>query len=60
VVEAVGARLSGHASFSTLTSRQASAARPSVESGLPVIAINRTPKRLKNGSSDSTSSLPPL
>ena len=49
VVLAVGASPSGQASRATLTSRVTSAARPRVESGLPVMAIRGTPRRLISG-----------
>ena len=49
VVLAVGARLSGQASFSTPLSSTMSAWRASVDSAPPVIAISGTPRRLSTG-----------
>ena len=48
-VLAVGARLSGQASRTTLVSRRASASWPRVDSGFPVTAMRRAPRRLTGG-----------
>src|SRR5213080_3251975 len=58
VVLAVGASVSGHASSATLASSTTSTWRASTESGSPVRAIRRTPRRLSwltrpNSSSDA-------
>ena len=52
VVLAVGARLSGQASFSTPLSSTMSACRASVDFNAPVIAIIGTPSRLSTGRID--------
>ena len=49
VVLEVGARFSGHASCSTLTSRMQCACCASEEPGLPVMAMIRTPSRTSAG-----------
>jgi len=59
VVEAVGARPSGHASSGTPTSSTTSAYRPRVESGFPVIAITGSPILWNMGSSRTISSVSP-
>ncbi len=60
VVEAVGARPSGHASMRIDTSRWTSAACASGERGLPVIATIGTPSRFSHGRSARISSVSPL
>ena len=61
VVLAVGARLSGQASFSTPLSSTMSACRASVDFNAPVIATIGTPSRLSTGRITVISSLsPPL
>ena len=60
VVLAVGARLSGQASFSTPLSSTTSAWRARVESVWPVIATSGTPRRLNSGTMAISSSLSPL
>ena len=60
VVEAVGASPSGHASVRIDTSRCTSAACPSGERGLPVIATIGTPSRFSHGRSARSSSVSPL
>src|SRR5690606_9844210 len=59
VVGDVGAGCTGQASCPTLTSRWQSAARDSVDSALPVIAIRKLPLSLRKGSSLTTSSVSP-
>ena len=58
-VLAVGARLSGQASFATRASRCTSASCASAESGLPVIEISFAPRRFTSGTICSSSSLAP-
>ena len=55
VVLAVGARFSGHASFSTWTFRWTSASCARLDSGRPVIAISFVPIRLMIGAIDISS-----
>src|SRR5688500_13895242 len=58
-VLAVGARLSGQASFSTRASRTTSASRASADCVLPVTAISLAPSRFTNGTIRISSSLSP-
>ena len=60
VVLAVGTRFIGQASLATEQSRMTSAARASVDAGLPVSAISRAPMRRIDSSSRSSSSVSPL
>ena len=59
VVLAVGARLSGQASFSTPLSSTTSAWRARVERGWPVIATSGAPRRFTSGTMAASSSLSP-
>ena len=60
VVLAVGARLSGQASFSTPLLSTIDACCAKLDCGLPVMAISATPWRLSTGSTRASSSLSPL
>ena len=60
VVLAVGARLRGQASFSTLLSSTTLACCARLDWGLPVMAISLMPWRLSTGSTRASSSLSPL
>ena len=60
MVLAVGAKLSGQASWSTSQLTTASAWRASVESDLPVIATSMVPSRRSAGMIAANSSLSPL
>ncbi|CFN75573.1 Uncharacterised protein [Bordetella pertussis] len=55
MVLAVGARLSGQASWDTLASRCTSARRASSDSALPVMAISPAPMRRTTGRMVSSS-----
>ena len=59
VVLAVGARFSGQASSGTPTSSVTLAARPSVESVLPLITMSGTARRFRCGSSSTSSGVSP-
>ncbi len=60
VVLAVGARLSGQASFSTPLSSTTSAWRARVDCGWPVMATSDAPRRRTSGTTTFSSSLSPL